>query len=487
MGIVLKQSLQNMLVTYFGFAIGALNTLFLYTYILEPRYYGLVTFILATGAILMPLMAFGVHNTLIRFYSAQSEQDQDGFLTLMLVCPLLTTIPMALITWFFYEEIGDLFSRENPLVKAYVWYVFLIGLALAYFEVYYAWSKVHLRSVFGNFMKEVFVRLGTTLLLVLLYFQTISLDLFFKALVALYLFRTVLMQYYSYSIRKRKLNFNFPKGTREVLGYSLLIILGGSAAVLLLEIDKFMINQFIALENVAFYGVGVYIATVIIVPSRSMHQITYPLTAELLNTGNSFELERLYKRSSLTLFIASGILFLLIVLNLEDLFLLLPEAYREGFAVVFLIGLAKVFDSLLGNINSILYNSRYYKTILLLGVLLALTTIILNIWLIPVLGIEGAALASCIAIFVFNCIKMAVVKIKFGLLPFGKGTFKILATLVLMGFLFWQLHFPFHPIFNIILKSGIMLLMYLGILYRFAISEDVTGLIAKVLERKTPR
>ncbi len=476
-----------MVVTYLGFGIGAINTLFLYTYILEPQYYGLVTFILATGAILMPLMAFGVHNTLIRFYSAQSEQDKNGFLTLMLVSPLLTIIPLTLITWFFYESIGDFFSQENPLVKDYVWYVFLIGLALAYFEVYYAWSKVQLKSVFGNFMKEVFARLGVTVLLVLLYFQTISLDFFFKALVGLYLFRTVLMQFYAYSVRKRKLDFKFPKDTKQVLVYSLLIILGGSAAVLLLEIDKFMINQFIALENVAFYGVGVYIATVIIVPSRSMHQITYPLTAELLNSGNIFELERLYKKTSLTLFIASGILFLLIVLNLDDLFQLLPEPYREGFAVVFLIGLAKVFDSLLGNINSILYNSKYYKTILLLGVFLALTTILLNLWLIPLLGIEGAALASFIAIFLFNCIKMAVVKVKFGLLPFAKGTFKILATLVLMGFLFWQLRFPFHPIFNIVLKSSIMVLMYLGILYRFDISEDVTGLIAKVLERKTPR
>ncbi len=476
-----------MVITYLGFAIGAVNTLFLYTYILEPQYYGLVTFILATGAILMPLMAFGVHNTLVRFYSAQAEEDKNGFLTLMLVSPLLGIIPLALLTWMFYEDIGNFFSRENSLVKDYVWYVFLIGLALAYFEVYYAWSKVQLKSVFGNFMKEVFARLGVAVLLVLLYFQVISLDFFFKGLVGLYLLRTVLMLFYAYSIRKRKLDFNFPKGTKQVLTYSLLIILGGSAALLLLEIDKFMINQFIALENVAFYGVGVYIATVIIVPSRAMHQITYPLTAELLNKGNIFELERLYKKTSLTLFVASGILFLLIVLNLDDVFQLLPEPYREGFIVVVLIGLAKVFDSLLGNINSILYNSKYYKTILLLGMLLALTTILLNIWLIPLLGIEGAALASFIAIFLFNCIKMVVVKVKFGLLPFAKGTFKILATLLLMGFLFWQLRFPFHPIFNIILKSSVMVLMYLGILYRFDISEDVSGVIARVLKRKTPR
>ncbi len=484
MGIVLKQALRNTVITYVGFVIGAVNTLFLYTYILEPEYYGLVTFILATATILMPLMAFGTHNTLVRFYSTQSEEDKNGFLTLMLLSPLLALIPMAILTWVFKDTIGEFFAKENGLVKDYVWYVFLVGFALAYFEVYYAWTKVQLKSVFGNLMKEVFSRLGVLFLLLTLYMGWISLDFFLKALVGLYLLRTIIMQFYAYRIRKRRLDFNFPKQTKEILIYGFLIILGGSAAVLLLEIDKFMINQFIALENVAFYGVAVYIATVIIVPSRAMHQITYPLTAKLLGEGNSFELENLYKKSSLTLFIASGILFLLIVLNLNDLYQLLPSEYRNGFTIVFLIGLTKVFDSLLGNINSILYNSKYYRTILLLGVLLALTTVLLNLWLIPLLGIEGAALASFIAIFLFNCIKMVFVKVKFGLLPFGKGTFKIFATLLLMGFLFWQLNFPFHPIPNIILKSAIMMVMYLGILYRFDISEDVSGLISKFLKRR---
>ncbi|MEM8928417.1 MAG: oligosaccharide flippase family protein [Bacteroidota bacterium] len=484
MGIVLRQSLRNTIITYVGFVIGAVNTLFLYTYILEPEYYGLVTFILATGAILMPLMAFGTHNTLVRFYSRQPEGDRDGFLTLMLLSPLFAIIPLAFLTWICKDAIGEFFSKENGLVKDYVWYVFLVGLAMAYFEVYYAWTKVQLKSVFGNLMKEVFSRITVLMLLLSLFFEWISLEFFLKALVGVYLLRTIIMQFYAHRIQKRKLDFNFPKQTKEILIYGLLIILGGSASVLLLEIDKFMINQFVALENVAFYGVAVYIATVIIVPSRAMHQITYPLTAKLLSEGNSFELENLYKKTSLTLFIASGILFLLILLNLSDLYRLLPAEYGNGFAIVFLLGLAKVFDSMLGNINSILYNSKYYKTILLLGGLLALTTILLNLWLIPLLGIEGAALASFSAIFLFNCIKMVFVKVKFGLLPFGRGTFKIFATLLLMGFLFWQLNFPFHPMLNIVLKSTVMVVMYLGILYRFDISEDVSGVISRFLRRR---
>ncbi|UII79748.1 polysaccharide biosynthesis C-terminal domain-containing protein [Flagellimonas sp. CMM7] len=486
MGIVLKQSLKNITITYLGFAFGAINTLFLYIKILPDQYYGLVTFILASGAILMPLMAFGVHNTMVKFYSNYQDSEKDSFLTLMLLTPLLGILPLAIFTFLFQEQLGVMISQVNPMVKDYVWYIFLVALSMGYFEVFYSWCKVHLKSVFGNFMKEVFGRIGVSFLLLLLYFDVISLDLFFKCLVGLYLLRTGIIKLYAYSIRFPKFNLNFPSNTKEILVYTFLIILGGSAALILLEIDKVMLNQFIKIENVAYYGVAVYIATVIIVPSRAMHQITYPLTAELLNSGNHFALETLYKKTSLTLFIASGILFVLIVLNLDQLYKLLPESYRNGFTIVFLIGLAKVFDSMLGNNNSILFNSKYYKTVLVFGICLALVTIVLNLILIPRLGLEGAALASFISIFIFNLVKLVFVKLKFGFLPFTRATFKVFTTLILLGILFHLLQFSFHPIINIILKSALIVLMYLGILYRFEISEDVSGILSKWLKRKTP-
>jgi O-antigen/teichoic acid export membrane protein len=486
MGVVLKQSIQNTVVTYLGFFFGAINTLFLYTKILPDEYYGLVTFILASGAILMPLMAFGVHNTMVKYYSNHQEVEKDGFFTLMLLIPLLGILPVALVGFIWYDSIGDWVSQVNPMVKDYLWYVFFVGLAMGYFEVFYSWAKVHLKSVFGNFMKEVFARIGVSILLVLFYFDVVSLDTFFKCLVGLYLLRTVIIKIYAFTLRMPKLDFKFPPFTKEILSYSFLIILGGSAALILLEIDKVMLNQFISIENVAYYGVSVYIATVIIVPSRAMHQITYPLTAELLNTHNDAGLDKLYKKSSLTLFIASGILFVLIILNLNDLYLMLPENYRNGFVMVFLIGLAKVMDSLLGNINSILYNSQYYKTVLIFGVCLAALTILLNYVLIPKFGLEGAAFASFVSIFIFNLVKLVFVKIKFGIMPFTAATFKVFATLVLLAVLFDLVQFQFHPIINIGLKSLLIVVMYVGILYRFNISEDVTGFLSKWLKKNTP-
>ena len=484
MGIIYKQSIKNTLITYFGFGVGAVNTLFLYTRFLSDEYFGLVGVILSIAAILSPIMSLGVPNTMVKFFSSFTDlRERQGFLSMMILLPLLLIIPIAFLSYVSYDLIATFLSRKNEIVYDYVWYIFLIGMAMAYFEVFYSWSKVHLKSVFGNFLKEVFARICISVGLILVFLDYLSVDGFLKVLVGVYLLRTIIMKLYAYSLSRPRLTLNFPSNKASIIGYSSFILIGGSVAVILLEIDRFMINQIIPIENVAYYTVSIFIATVIAVPARAMHQITYPMTAEILNKGTHEELLSLYHKTSLTLFIVSGLIFLLIVLNLNDLYLLLPESYRGGLLVVTYIGLAKVFDALLGNNNAILFNSEHYKALLLMGVLLAILTIFLNLWLIPLYGINGAALASFTAIAIYNTIKIIYVKQKFKMLPFSRDTFKVLALLALVGALFYFLQFPFHPIVNIALKCSLMSLMYIGILYRFKISEDVIGILTKWLKR----
>ncbi len=485
MGIVLKQTFKNTIITFIGFGVGAINTLFLYTNFLTEEYYGLVMVILATAALLMPILTFGVQNTLVKFYSSYKEKkDKDNFLNLMLFLPLVLIVPLATFSYFANELIGNFLAEKNTLVKEYVWYIFLIGIAMAYFEVFYAWVKVHMKSVFGNFMKEVFGRLCIAILLVLVYFNSITVDFFLKALVGVYVLRMFLMKMYAFYTQMPKLSFSLPKDYTSIIKYSALIILGGSAAVILLEIDKFMLNRYIAIENVAYYGVSVFIATVIMVPYRAMHQITYPLTAKLLNNKDKLELKRLYKKSSLTLFVIAGILFLLIILNIQDLYKLMPEAYRGGVTVVFLIGLTKVFDSLLGNNNSILFNSNYYRAVLVMGVLLAVLVVFLNYIFIPMYGLNGAAWATFISIVLFNIIKVTYVKYKFNIHPFTIETLKALLLMLLIGGVFFVINFNFHPIINIILKSLLMILAYVFLLHKFKISKDISNLFSSYLKYK---
>lgn len=494
MGIVIKQSFNNLITTYLGFAIGALNTLFLYTNFMSEQYYGLVSFIVSTAMILMPFMAFGVQNTLVKFYSAYEGKEQSVFLNWMLLLPLLVAIPGALICFFFYEQIALFLSIKNEIVYNYVWYIFIIAVSSSYFEVFFAWAKVQFKTIFGNFMKEVFHRLGITLLLVLLAFHLITIDTFLIALVFVYVARMLVMSIYAYNLKQPKFIRHTirsirtpskrPQNFMAIIKYTTLIIIAGSVASLLLDLDKVMLGLYEEIENVAFYSVAIYIATVIAVPARAMHQITYPMVAKMLNEKQYDEMRKLYHKSSLTLFVIASLLFLLIICNLESLYDMVIKSYSAGFYVVLFIGAAKLLDNCLGINNAILYNSDYYRIILVLGVLLVIVAIILNTVFIPLFGINGAAIATFVASVLYTVFKIIIVYKKFGMQPFTKASLKTLILLVVFfaAFYFWD--FSFHPFVNIILKSIVLGASYVLAIYFLNISSDVTTAIQSILKRK---
>src|SRR5690606_16469220 len=140
MGIVTSQSLKNTITTYLGFAIGALHTFYLYVFFISDVHYGLISFMLSTATIMMPIMAFGVHNTLVKFYSTfKTKNSLNSFMTLMLILPLSLIIPIGLIGLVAYGNIADFLSQKNPIIGNYVWYIYLAAIAMAYFEVFFAW------------------------------------------------------------------------------------------------------------------------------------------------------------------------------------------------------------------------------------------------------------------------------------------------------------------------------------------------------------
>ena len=82
----------------------------------------------------------------------------------------------------------------------------------------------------------------------------------------------------AYSLKLYTPNFYFklPVNTKQILSYSIYIFLAGSAASILIDIDKFMIPQKEAISQTAFYAVAVFIATVIEIPGRALFQIVNP-------------------------------------------------------------------------------------------------------------------------------------------------------------------------------------------------------------------
>lgn len=482
MGIVVTQSIKNTLITFVGFAIGAVNTLFMYTHFLGEEYYGLTAFLLSSANIMMPFMAFGIQNTLVRFYAEhKSEQEKSRFLNLMLVLPLILVVPVFIGLVLFYNDTAELLSHENPIISEYVWMIPLIGLFMGYFEIFYAWVKVHLKSVFGNFVKEVLLRFFITVFLFGVHLNWLTNIEFVYILVFIYFLMMMIMAFVAFKVRKPEFHLQFPKDKKEVVVYSAFIIFSSGIAVLLLDIDKFMIGQYIPINEAAYYSVAIFIALTISVPMRAMHQITHPITTDLMARKKHEELNELYKKTAITLQVVGGFIMLGILTNIHQIYALLPEKYSAGISVVFLISLSKFFDLMLGNNNSIIFNSKFYKTVLLLGLCLVVVTISLNMIFIPKYGIKGAAVATLISIGVYSIAKLLFVVLKMNLFPFTKKTLLSLGIITFSFLVFYYWNFPFHPIVNIFLKSFLISIWYWTFNYLFKISSDINNMLSKLL------
>ncbi len=484
MGIVLNQSFKNTLVLFLGFAIGGINTLFLYTKFLHEDYYGLIVFLLSAANIILPLLVFGMQHTVIKFFSLyQTKKEQDEFLMSTLIVPLLIIIPLAFLGMMTYETIANWLSQKNGIIKPYSYLIFLAAIFMGYFEVFYSWAKIRMQSVFGNFIKEIFARICATVLLIGVYVDVLSNEEFIYAMVIVYFVRMLIMIGYALSIYRPALILKFPKNFKEILSYSFYIILAGSAATILLEIDKFMIPQLKQIAQVAYYSVGIYIASVVAIPSRAMQQIINPITAKELNANNLSEVESLYKKSSINLLVAGGLLFLLINLNVKDLYLIIdkPE-FSVGVLIVLLISIAELYKLALGTNGAILVNSKYYKMFFYFSILMAVSVIVLNRWLIEVLGIDGAALATLIVVLVFSTVKIVYIKSKMGMQPFTKKTIVVLIVIAVLflGFNFWN--FSFHPIVNILLKTTIVSVVYGILVLKLNISRDMQEVYTKYIK-----
>lgn len=481
MGIVLNQSLKNTIITYIGFGIGGINTIYFYPVFLGATYYALANYILSSANVIMPLFAIGMQNTLVKFYSQyETNEERSRFLSFTVLFPLVVIIPIFFIGFYYFDEIVFFLSKKNLIVKKYIWLIPFIGLCMAYFEIFYAWLRVHMHSVFGNFIKEVGLRLFSFFLIVSVYYNWITVEGFVYATAFVYFLALLVTMFYAFHIQKPVFQFTIPDNVKDVLVYTFYIILSGSVANLLLDGDKMILNQYMNIENIAYYSVATYIALVISVPSRAMHQIVYPITAKLMHENKHDEMNILYKKTSINLQVVGGFVMLGIFVNINKLYELVPDEYAGGILVVFMIGLSKYFDLILGNNNAIIFNTKYYRAVLFLGVLLVLLTIALNMIFIPIYGIIGSAFATLLSITLYSLAKLLFVVKRLDLYPFTKQTLYSLAlTFVLfLAFYFWD--FPFYPIISILFKSVLMTIAYVYLNYKFVISIEINQVMDKI-------
>jgi len=486
MGIIARQSFFNSISIALAFLIGAVNTVFFYPKFMGSEYQGLIVTLLALSNLIQPFISFGVQHALIKFYTAcKSKEEQDRLLSLSITLPLIMFLSFLTISLVFKAEIISFIASKNTAIGKYAFLIIAVAFSTAMFEIFYNWLRIQLYSVFGNFLKEFYPRALIFFLLVIYAFDGLSLDSFISALIVGYYLRLILVIFYALIKYKPKFSLALPKEFKSILSYSFLIFMSGTAASLILDIDKSMISNVLTVENVAYYSVAVFIASVIEFPGRAMFQIISPLIATALNENDYQRLSSLLKKSSNNLLLTSGLLFLLINLNLTDFYEWVNLAgYTKALDVVFIISFGKLFSMSMGCLNNIITNSKYYHYVFLFSTTSAVLAILLNIYFIKLYGIIGAAYATLIVMVLINLMKILLVQFTFKINPFGKKTILILLVIFTLHLIFSHIDLDFPPIISLVLRSLLIGLLFSFISYLLKLTEDFQIFLTNLISFK---
>ncbi|MEO8233559.1 MAG: oligosaccharide flippase family protein [Ignavibacteriota bacterium] len=491
MGIVIRQSIKTTVVSYIGFAIGYLNTLLLFPLVLSKEQIGLTRLLISVSFLFATFASLGAGNIPTKFfpYFRDESKQHNGILSFLLSIGLAGFSLFVVVFILLKDVIFNIYSKNSPLLLEYFFYFIPFTLIVVLTTIFESYLIVQQKPILPAFVREVFIRLLMMLGLTAIYFGFFTFSSFANSIIIYYLLGLLVLVLY---IKREKILFLKPnfqiiksKHFKEMLVFAGFVIMGNASATIIVNIDSLMLSAYSGLGSAGIYTIAFFIAAVIEIPKRSISQVVIPIVSQANKDGDIPKLKELYQKTSLNQLIVGGLIFLGIWCNVENIFKLIPhgEIYVQGKWVVFFIGLSKLFDMATGVNQEIVGTSKYYKIDLLFYLFLVVIAVITNYLFIPIYGITGAAIASAISIFLFNTIRYLFLFKVFKIQPFSFNTLKVLA-IFLLTLLISHLIPPFNNfIFDLILRSLVVLFLFGGLVLLLKISEDVQIVVNSIIGR----
>jgi len=347
--------------------------------ILEPSGYGKFALVQSIAMFLYIPMLLGLVTALVKYNAEKEDYNrQRSIISTVYILVLIFTIISIFIYYLFSSQISEIFLISK--------------------EIFYL--AVRMLSVLQPIHNAVL--LASFLIFILLNFVS------FKSMVfSMYLAHGIIGGIILISLHKY-LRFEFNKPWAKILTrYSSFAVLGGISFMLFTNIDKILINKYMLLADVGLYN-AYYYASINVIGLFSGIFITvfFPTVSKYKDKTPIFK--RVNK------FIPYLIIFGLPFILLSEFIILklFGENYPINISLMLMFAITSLLVAWYG-IYAWLFNSEGEKgvKITLSGTgTIAIANIILNIYLIPRIGLYGAIGSTAIA----YCIGMCIIYIRRG-------------------------------------------------------------------------
>ena len=395
----------------------------LINYLLVPFYtrffilkdYGVISEVYAYMAFLLVLLTYGMETGLFRF---QNRSDINGpvYSTVLYTIIGSTTLFLVLALGFNHSIAGFMgYSNHPEYIRWFIWIVALDVLAAipmarlrldnrpVYFLVVNLASiglNIALNLFFFLYCRDIFNggHADQHILVKWLYNPAIGLGYVFIANLCASLFKVILL---------------LPKFTdtasrwdyalfRKILGYSLPLLLLGFAGIINETFDRVMLTRLLPLpHDQALAQLGIYNACYKVAMLLSIGIQAFRYAAEPFIFSNAEKKDALHQQAEIMrYYVAVAVGIALAIFVFEDVALhIIGRAYREGRGIIPILLLAYVCYGVVFNLSfwyKLTDRTRFGALISIFG---AGITVVLNFWLVPIIGYMGAAWATLAAYF----------------------------------------------------------------------------------------
>tara|TARA_B100000427_G_scaffold54207_1_gene41898 strand:+ start:125 stop:1612 length:1488 start_codon:yes stop_codon:yes gene_type:complete len=494
MGILLKQSFWSSLIIYIGVLIGFINSLILFPKYLKTEEIGLLRQIISAATLLLPLAAFGISGTSIKFYPEFSKdvKSKNEFFSFQFLLTIIGLFLVLILTFIFNKELINFFSKKSELITDYFDIIFFILFLLTLSTIFESYLKSRMHIILPNFTNGVLNRIFTGFSVLLLSVSIINFHQMIYLQVPIYSIGVLILIFYSYKKEKFTIDLNFIKiknKINSILNFNIYSLISGFGNIIILNIDILMISALLGLSDTGIYTTAFYIAIIIEMPRRAVSQISTPILSKLFKENNLKSIKNYYKIVSINQLIIGSLLFLLVISNLENIFNLIPnkDNFIKGISIVPIICIAKLITMSSSFGSELILMSKHYKFSVTSIIILAIITVISNYFLIPIYGINGAAYAALLSSIIFNLIKIIFIYYKYRFLPFSiKSVYVIIITIITFLIIYF-LPSNQNYILDILFKSFFIMIFFVPIIYLFKVSIDLNKLIDKFFNSNNPK
>jgi O-antigen/teichoic acid export membrane protein len=490
-GLIARNSFWASIVNYSGSLVGLFTTFYLFPLVYTTSENGVIGLFIEMGALLAGVAQLGTGYSIWKFFPRfKNDSGHNGIGFWLLLIPTIGFLFVALLllvgqSWvvaYLGENSADFLPYYHWLIPFVFFFVFN-----TVFEIFSASLG---KIIFASFLRENVVRILLGLLGWLYYIGTVDFGQTMHSISAVY--AVVMVLNFWFVVKNTKLSFkpdmafvNSQEGLKpEFYRYTGYLFLTYAAMLVLQRMDFLMVSSMKGSSQTGIYRIAVNIAVLIEIPTRSILQIANPKLSEAIHNGDQKEIERLYQKTSLNQFVLGALALLLVWVNIDLLFELMPNGhlYEAGKWAVFYLGLGKLCVLLQGNSAAMLIFSKRYYLSLLINAVSIVVGVLMNQWLIPIMGINGAAIATGCVWLASGVVMAFLIYSVYGMQPITRGV--AMSVLLFVGVFYinylWEVGES-----NLLWMSALKTMVLLGgsmfLILRYRISEDVRSMAKKML------